>query len=230
MATLERVLLAGASGDTGQEVLGVLSATNLTVRALTRSPEKERRLRRLGADEVMIGDLYDKSDATRAVKGADAVLTTVGMKATEVWTAAKYVDDVGNTNLLEAAEEAVVTSFVMESSLGVGDDRESLMANAFRIVLHPVIEAKGRAEDAIRESELRYTIFRPGILVGGFASGDVQIADAGTGLWGITSRRDIARHMVASLYTPEAAGRTFEIVRNPLLAGRSLDIDWSYPG
>jgi uncharacterized protein YbjT (DUF2867 family) len=226
MGDPESLLLAGASGDTGREVLALLADTDISIRALTRSQEKVEQLRRSGADEVVVGDLLNRDDATEAVKGVDAVLTAVGTHPFKVFFADEFVDGRGNVNLVEASVAADVEIFVMESSLGVAGDRESIMARTFRVFIGPVIEAKTRAERAIRESGLEYTIFRPGVLTGRWATGDVQVADAGTGLWGIVARRDVARHLVDALFTPDATNRTFEIVRNPLLRNQGLDIEW----
>lgn len=226
MSDHDTILLAGASGDTGREVLTVLEKTDVTVRALTRSRQKVERLRRLGADKVVVGDLLSRDDVTRAVEGVDTVLTTVGTHPSKIFLADEFVDGRGNVNLVEASADAGVETFAMESSLGVGGDRGSVMARTFQLFIGPVIEAKTRAERAIRESGLEYTIFRPGILTGSWATGDVQVGDAGTGLWGIVSRRDVARLMVAALDTPEATDRTFEVVRNPLFRDRGLDIEW----
>lgn len=229
MATLDTVLLAGASGVTGREVLDVLSGTDVTVRAMTRSGTTAERLSRLGADDVVVGDLLEQSDAERAVKGVDAVVTTVGTRPLDVWRAAEFVDGPGNVNLVSAAEAAGVETLVMQSSLGVGDDTGSLMARTFRLVVSPVIEAKTRAEDAIWDSDLRYTIVRPAVLVGRWASGDVHVAPAGTGVWGVTPRRDLARLLVGALVTEAAADRTFEVGRNPFLGNAGLDIEWTLP-
>jgi uncharacterized protein YbjT (DUF2867 family) len=226
MSEHDAVLLAGASGDTGGEVLTILAETDITVRALTRSREKVERLRRLGADEVVVGNLLNRDDITQAVENVDAVLTAVGTHPSKVLFADEFVDGRGNVNLVDASVDADVETFVMESSLGVDEDRGSIMARAFRVFIRPVIKAKTGAERAIRKSELEYTIFRPGVLVGNWATGDVQVADAGTGLWGIVSCRDVARLMVAALDTPEATDRTFEVVRNPLFRDRELDVEW----
>jgi DNA invertase Pin-like site-specific DNA recombinase len=49
------------------------------------------------------------------------------------------------------------------------------------------------------------------------------------GLWGTVSRADVARLLVAAPFTPAAADTTLEVVHNPLLRRRSLDIDWQLP-
>lgn len=226
MGDPESLLLAGASGDTGREVLALLADTDITIRALTRSQEKVEQLRRSGADEVVVGDLLNRDDATEAVEGVDAVLTAVGTHPFKVFFADEFVDGRGNVNLIEASVAADVETFVMESSLGVGEDHGSIMARSFRLFIGPVIEAKTRAERTIRESGLRYTIFRPGVLTGRWATGDVEVAEAGTGLWGLISREDVARLMIAALFIPDAADYTFEIARNPWLRSRGVDIAW----
>lgn len=223
------VLLAGASGDTGRRVLYLLARSDLDVRALTSDPGKAGRLERVGADEAIVGDLFDRAAAERAVEGVDIVLTAVGSDPQEVLLANELVDGVGNRNLVESATDAGVEAVVMASSLGVDGDRASPMARLFGLAIGPVLDAKTEAERAIRESGLRYTILRPGILTTGAATDDVQVGPAGTGLWGAVSRADVARLLVAAPFTPDAADRTLEVARNPLLRGRSERIDWQHP-
>ncbi|PSP74342.1 3-beta hydroxysteroid dehydrogenase [Halobacteriales archaeon QS_3_64_16] len=222
------VLLAGASGDTGRRVLYLLARSDLDVRALTSDPGKVRRLERAGADEAIVGDLFDRADAERAVEGVNMILTAVGSDPREVLLADELVDGVGNRNLVESAADAGVEAIVMESSLGVDGDRASPMAQFFGLTIGPVLDAKAEAERAIRESGLRYTILRPGILTTLSATDDVQVGSAGTGLWGTISRADVARLLVAAPFTPDAEDRTLEVVRNPLLRGRSERIDWQH--
>jgi uncharacterized protein YbjT (DUF2867 family) len=229
MVTADRVLLAGASGNTGREVLNVLRTTELTVRALTSSSEKVDQLEQQGVDEVVVCDLTNRADVASAVDDIDIVFTAVGSEPSDVLFASEFVDGRGNINLAEAAADADVEAFVMESSLGVDGDRASPMAWMTGILIRPITDAKTRAERAIRESDLRYTIIRPGILTSGTATTDVQVAPAETGLWGTVSRADIARLMVSAPFTPAATNETLEVVRNPLLRRRSLNLDWQLP-
>jgi len=229
--SVETVLLAVASGDTGRRTLEFLARTAYRVRALARSAERRDLLHRLGADEVVVGDLLDPGDAARVAEGVDAVVSRVGSTPRQALTGDEddLVDGRGNVRLLDAAVAAGATRFVMESSLGVGDDRGSRMARTFRLAIPTVLRAKRRAEAAIRDSRLAYTILRPGVLTRGSPTDDVQVAEAGTGLWGAVSRADVARRLVASLSTPRVENRTLEIVRNPLLCRRAEPIDWAYP-
>lgn len=229
--TGETILLAGATGDTGRRTLERLARTPCRVRALTRRAGERDRLRGLGADEVVVGDLLDPGDVARVAEGVDAVVSCVGSTPWAALMADEddLVDGRGNVQLLEGALAAGATRFVLESSLGVGEDRGSWMARTFRLAIPTVLRAKRRAEAAIRDSGLTYTVLRPGVLTGGSPTGDVQVAGVGTGLWGAVPRADVARLLVASLATPAAANRTLEVVRNPLLRRRAEPIDWTHP-
>lgn len=227
--SIERVLLAGASGGTGRRALRLLGEGPLAVRALTSSPGKVDRLADLGADEVVVGDLFDPADAERAVGGCDVVLSAVGSSPGEVYRDGPLVDGEGNANLADAAAAGAARAFVMVSAIGVGPERPGPMGRLFRLAVGPTIRAKRRAEAAIRESGLRYTILRAGALAPDALSGSVVAADAGAGLWGIVARADVARLAVAAPFTPAAANRTLEVVRNPLLRGRGDAIDWRMP-
>lgn len=224
---IDRVLVAGATGKTGRRLVRRLGDAPVTVRALTRSDAKRSALEDLGADEVVVGDLLKPGAADRAVADVDAVYSCVGSTPLQVHGSDVHVDGVGNENLVSAARDMGVEAFVMESSLGVDGDRGSWMARFFRSVIGPVVEAKTRAERAIRESGLRYTIFRPGMLV---SYGDLgRVDDAGSGLWGVASRGRVARLMAAAPFTYDAIDRTFEVAANPLQRGYGLSMDWRGP-
>ena len=224
------VFVAGASGGTGREVLRLLGGREPTVRALTRSAEKRERLEAAGADEVVVDDLLDPTDLEGALEDVDVVLSAVGSGVAEVWSSGAYVDGAGNLALLEAAVEAGVDAFVMESALGVGDDPASALATAFDLFIGPVQRAKAEAEAAVRAAPVRHTVLRPGALTGGPRTDDVTVAEPGARLWGLVSRADVARLMVAAPTTPDAADRTFEVVATPSLRDRAADVEWRLPG
>jgi uncharacterized protein YbjT (DUF2867 family) len=227
---IETVLVAGASGATGQELLRLLAPRVNTVRALTRSPGKRRDLRRAGADEVVVEDLLDPADLPGAVAGVDAVLSAVGSTVGGIRSPGPLVDGEGVRALLDAAVDAGVGAFVMESAVGVGDDPASPLATAFDVVLGPVQRAKAETETALRGADVRHTILRPGVLTNGPRTDDVTVAEPGAKLWGTVSRADVARLMIAAPVTEAAADRTLEVVGQPRFSGRRLSIDWQRPG
>lgn len=227
---VERILVAGASGGTGREILRILESRAVTVRAMTRREAAVSRLERAGADEVVVGDLFDPADVERAVEEVDAVLSAVGSGVGDVVSSEAFVDGRGNRTLFEAASDAGVAAVVMESALGVGDEPSSVLGGTFNLFIGPVQRAKAEAERTLRELPVRHTIFRPGVLTSFSRTDDVQVAEPGAKLWGAVSRADVARLMAAAPVTPAAADVTFEVVSNPLLRDRSLDVEWLLPG
>ncbi|ADJ14643.1 SDR family oxidoreductase [Halalkalicoccus jeotgali] len=220
---IETVLVAGASGKTGREILHLLRNTDLHVRAMTRDPANVGRLTRLGADEVIVGDLLEQADADRAVSGVDTVLCAVGTKPGLDALTGGFVDGQGVINLADAASEAGVERFVFESSLGVGDAKAGLPLPA-RVLIGPILRAKDDSETHLRESGLTYTILRPGGLTTGPPSGEVVVGEGGDSVSGRISRADVARLMVAAPFTPEAENRTFEVVSHEGLRGSPKNV------
>jgi len=223
------VFVAGASGGTGREVLRLLGPRDVTVRALTRSPGKRRRLRALGADEVVVDDLLDPDSLDSALAGVDAVVSAVGSGVADVPRGEPYVDGLGTQNLLDAAVEAGARAFVMESAVGVGDEPASGLATLFGLFIRPVQRAKAESEAAVREAPLEHTIARPGVLTNGPRTDDVTVAEPGAKLWGAVSRADVARLLAAAPTTDWATDRTFEVVSTPTFRGRGVRVNWQLP-
>jgi len=227
---VDTVFLAGASGDTGVNVLRLLAPRDVEVRALTRSPAKREQLHNLGADEVVVDDLLDPTDLESTVDDTDVVISAVGSAMSDIRTRGPYVDGAGAQNLLDAAVTTDVKAFVMESAIGVGDEPASPLAAVFNLVIGPIQQAKAATEAALRDAPLRHTILRPGILTNGSRTDDVTVAEPGAKLWGAVSRADVARLMIAAPITGAAADRTFEVVSTPTFRERGLAIDWQLPG
>ncbi|WP_435156168.1 NAD(P)-binding oxidoreductase [Haladaptatus sp. DFWS20] len=230
---VRRILVAGASGGTGREILTRLQNTDLTVRAMTQSPDKEHDLSNQGADEVIVGDLLDPADASRAVADCDTVLCAVGSKpGPRVIFGGELVDGAGVENLVHAGVAADIDHFVFESAIGVGDSREGMPA-PLRALLWNNLNAKNHAEAVLRTSPLTYTIIRPGGLTNAPATKDVLVGEGGETVSGRISRADVARLMVATPFTPEAENRTFEVVSRNGLRGTArgvVELDWQVPG
>lgn len=232
-ANSERVLIAGASGDTGTELLSVLRPTDLTVRATTRSYVNVTVLERLGADEVVVADFFDSADAVAAVEGCDVVYCTVGTPPGYRHTVGgKLVDRTGAINLLTAAVSEGLSYFVHQSAIGVGRSKSGLSLPA-RLLLRGSLKAKRDAERAIRRSGLEYTIVRPGSLTNEPPNGGLVVGEGGDSVAGSIPRADVARVMAAAPFTPAARNRTFELVSRSGLSrppnpDHLVDVDWAF--
>lgn len=109
-----RVLLAGASGAVGLEVLRLLRGRGHFVRTLSRCPHNAEKLRGL-ASEVVLCDATQPDGLAAAMAGIEVVVSCLGANVSlslRERRGFRAVDLVANTNLLEAAKAAGVRRFV----------------------------------------------------------------------------------------------------------------------
>lgn len=98
-----RVLITGATGDTGRAAVKELIALGLTVRAMVHSRnERSAALEKLGA-EVVVGDLHDIDTIRVAMEGIDAAYFVYPVTAGLIEA---------TVNFTQAAREAGVSTIV----------------------------------------------------------------------------------------------------------------------
>jgi nucleoside-diphosphate-sugar epimerase len=112
----KKILVTGASGFIGYEVSRQLALDNFKPRLLIRRPLNELSIRSFDA-EFSQGNLKDPKSLERAVRGVNAIIH-LGARATfESYERLKPDILDGSLNLMRAAAEAGVKSFVYSSSL-----------------------------------------------------------------------------------------------------------------
>lgn len=211
------VLVAGATGGTGQEIVRELNAAGYRVRALVRDPESARKV--LGDTvEYATGDVRARPTIDAALKDVRYAISAIGATRKDPANGPEFVDYQGVRNLADAAAAAKVDQLVVVSSAGV-TQKDHVLNRMFDNVL----VWKGKGEDAVRASGVPYTIVRPGGLTtkpGGQSGVRLEQGDTGTGF---ISRGDVARVCVAALKFPAARNRTFELYSAP---SSSPDMNW----
>ena len=164
------VLIIGATGGTGRQLVTQALQRGYEVTALVRDPsrltETNTRLR------VVTGDVLDYASIDAAVRGQDAVISALGHN--QFFRPTRIQSD-GTRNILRAMEAHGVGRFVCETSLGLGDSAGRLGVY-YTLFTTPVILPfyfwdKTRQEQAIAASATDWTIVRPGVLTNGPASG-----------------------------------------------------------
>lgn len=199
------VLLVGGTGSIGRHVADAALIAGHRVRILTRS----RPAIIQAGIEVVAGDLTDPASLADAVPGIDAVVFTHGTHGGD--EGYREVDYGGVRNILLALGNRPVRVALM-TAIGVTDHDSSYNRST------GAHDWKRRSERLVRASGHPYTIVRPGWfdynepdqhqLV--FLQGDRR--HAGTPADGVVARAQIANVLVASLTSPAAAGKTFELV------------------
>ncbi len=214
------LLVAGATGGTGQQVVDQALARGLRVRALVRD---EAKARLLFGDRVqyVTGDVRVPRSLRKAVKGVDEVICAVGSNVQrDPENSPERVDYAGVKALAEAARAANVSQFILVSSMGVTHPEHQLNA-----MLDNVLEWKLKGEDAVRATGINYTIVRPGALTnepGGQRGVRLMQGDPPDGE-GSISRSDLAAVLVSAVGRQDLNGKTFEIVGD----NASPRIEWA---
>lgn len=192
-----RLLIIGATGGTGRQLVAQALERGHQVTAFVRDP------RRLGirheALRVAVGDVLDPPSLRQAVEGADAVVCALGHKR---WFYPNRILSAGTQNVLDAMRAAGVRRLVCETALGVGDSfgRLGLYYTLFVVpfILPLYYWDKHRQERAIRDSDRDWIIVRPGALTNGPRRGRVRHGPD-VGSWVLTrsiSRADVADFML----------------------------------
>lgn len=194
------VLVIGATGSVGRQVVAEAIRHGHTVHALVRDPQRARNLP--AEAELVVGDLTDPTSLEPAVEEIDAIVFTHG--APYGSAAVKDVDYGGVRNVLQALHGRPARIALM-TSIGV----------TRRI---PLLDWKRRGERLVRASGNEYTIVRPGwfdmesedqrrIVM---LQGDTR--QSGTPADGVIGRDQIARVLIDALTDPDAAFKTLELV------------------
>lgn len=192
-----RLLVIGATGGTGRELVKQALERGHHVTALVRKPAKLRMAHE--GLTVVQGDVLDRSSVEAAARGQDAVLSALGHKR---WFYPTRILSAGTANVLRAMEASGVRRLVCETSLGLGESwgRLGLYYTLFVIpvILPFYFWDKGRQERAIRASELDWVIVRPGVLTNGRKRGVYRHGSkVGNWLWTVrVSRADVADFML----------------------------------
>ncbi|HKY96338.1 MAG TPA: SDR family oxidoreductase [Gemmatimonadaceae bacterium] len=202
------ILVAGATGHLGSEIVRRLRSRGEEVRGLVRAtsaPEKIAALRNAGA-EVYTGNLRDKESLEAACKGIDTVISTVtAITTAQPGDSFQDTDAAGTIALIEAAKHAGVSHFIFVSF------------EASRFPDTPLTDAKRAVEQHLTEGGIDYTILQPPpfmeiwlgpMLFGDPRTGEVKIFGNGEGKVPYVSMYDVAEVAVRSVRIPSARNRT----------------------
>lgn len=187
-----RVIVFGATGKTGRQVVAAALAAGHQVTAFGRSVD------RLDIDHDDLararGDALEPGDVIEAVKGHDAAIVCLGSANVKDRTTLSL----GTKHVVAAMTESGGRLIVM-SAAGVGDSWRQIPRSSrlvFRTMLRNVLADHGRQEAEVEQSNLDWTIVRPGVLKDGPARGAKA---TNSGRIARISRADVAAFMVAQL-------------------------------
>src|SRR3954451_6839319 len=191
------ILLTGATGVVGGELLPALLAEGQEVRALVRDPRKlgEHRVN----VQISLGDIGDPFALRHAMRGVDTVIHLAATIRDQPGGTIEELNGLATARLLSSAERSGVGHFVFFSAMGATPFQRTRF---FR--------SKALAERAVRASPLETTVFAPSII---YRPGDpwitllqrlsllpaVPVSGSGDALYQPIWARDVARAVTSSL-------------------------------
>lgn len=197
---MEKILIAGATGQTGKRVIEILnSSENFQPVAMIRKEEQKQIFDDMGVKSVL-ADL--EKDVDHALKGIDKVIFAAGSGSKTGPDKTDTVDRDGAKRLIDASKKARVKKFIMLSAMGT--DNPSANKD-----LEHYLKAKKEADDYLRESGVPFTIVQPGALTDDMGLAKVKVAEK-LNERGEISRDDVAFILVMSLADPLVKNMSFE--------------------
>lgn len=195
-----RVLIVGATGGTGRQLVAQALERGYSVTALVRDPSRfpveHARL------TVVQGDVLDYASVEAAVRDQEAVLSALGHKRYFYPTS---ILSEGTRNLVRAMESQGVSRLICETALGIGSSAGRMGLYYTFLVIPLIVQFyfwdKTRQERAIASSKIDWVIVRPGALTNGKGRGVYRHGPrVGSFVWTVRiSRADVASFMLDRL-------------------------------
>lgn len=203
------ILVVGATGNLGGTITRMLLAQGESVRILARPQSNYQSLADAGA-QVALGDLKQRSSLDVACQGVETVITTATSAARGGEDTVQTVDVEGNRHLIDAAKAAGIRQFIFVSVLAA--DPSSPV---------PFLQAKGAAEEYLRESGVPYTILAPngymemvvhGVVgIPAMMGRPVTIVGSGSRKHSFVSAADVAAFILAATGNPAAVNQKLRL-------------------
>ncbi len=205
---MENILVAGANGTTGKKIVNLLATSQyFTPVAMVRKKEQEEQFAQRNIKTVL-ADLEE--DVAHTVHNIDKVIFAAGSGGKKV----KEVDENGAKKLIAAAQKQNIKKFVMLSSMGADHPEKA-------DDLQEYLEAKHNADEYLKQSDVTYSIVRPGTLTDEKGSGKIELKHK-LNKRGEISRDDVAQTLVRVLHDTAEVDDTFEIIKGDTLIGKAI--------
>ena len=207
-----KILMTGGTGFVGTALRRAIKEEGHDLRLLVRTGSVEKIDRREGF-EILPGDALDTHACMRAVDGCDAVVHLIGIRREFPNDGITYeaMHTEATYGVVEAARRTHVPRIIFMSAAGASADSPSRYH-----------KTKFEAEEIVRASGMRWTIFRPSII---FGAGDefhplmaelvhrkiVPVIGGGKSLLQPVALHNVVGPMARSLVMPETQGKVIEM-------------------
>jgi uncharacterized protein YbjT (DUF2867 family) len=199
-----KTLLIGANGQIGKKIATLMTQNRLPVKAMIRSEEQSAYFEQRHI-ETVIADL--EADFEHAFKDCNQVIFSAGSGAQTGFDKTLLIDLWAAIKSIQYAEKYDYKRFVMISSRGAqnpdnGPER-----------IKPYLVAKHAADNALRASNLNYTILQPGRLLDEQGTGLITTQRPQASEKQVISRDDVALAATFCLEQDATFKETFELFK-----------------
>jgi uncharacterized protein YbjT (DUF2867 family) len=209
-----KVLVVGATGTVGTEVVKALLQRGADVRAFTRKQQKPGTFP--GAVEIALGDLSDPVSIAEAMRGVDKLFLLIGAEN------------------VPAELSQALTAYGVAKKADLKHVTYVSVYKADQFLEVPHFANKYAVEEAIRAGGTPYTILRPAY----FAQNERRLKPVLTGLGvypipagnqglAVVDVRDLAEAAAISLTEEGHNGKTYDLVSSEMLRGPDAAATWS---
>jgi uncharacterized protein YbjT (DUF2867 family) len=201
------ILVSGAPGNVGTQLVKLLSARGHRVRVLIRRPESAERLPFSGV-ETVFGDLTDRDSLERSLAGVDRVFVNSAVGPAIL----------AQKNLIDAAKRAGVGHVVKLSWIGASAHLVAVPFGHWHAEVESYLEASGVAYTTLRASafmqnHLNYITMPQANTVYGAA---------GEGKAGLVDARDVAAVAAGVLAEGGHEGKLYEVTGPEALSNAAV--------
>lgn len=212
---IQSVVVAGATGRTGRQIVTKAAAAGYKVRGLTRDPARARD--RYGdVAEWVACDVRNPYLVSRALDGMDAVFCAIGYTEFAGPNGGQFVDYLGVRHLIDHAVKENAKHFVLVSSGSAGPARDQKNNPLFGYVGY----WKTKAEERLKKSGLPFTIIGPaGLLDNPGGEHAIRFMKRPDYIQLPMAQRvidigDVATVAIASLTEPALKGKSFALLND----------------
>lgn len=210
------ILVVGANGQIGNHLIHLLKEEGQhNVKAMIRKKEQAVIFESKGIQTVLANLEDSVENLAKAIEGSDAICFTAGSGGSTGHDKTLLIDLDGAVKMMEAAEKVGIKRFILVSALQA-NNRENWSEE-----IKPYYVAKHYADRMLENSQLTYTIIRPGGLLNEPGNGNVRVGDSIEK--GTIPREDVARTILASLTNEATFNRSFDLISGETPIKKALE-------
>ena len=205
-----KILIFGATGSVGMEVVKQALKKKYEVTAFVRDPEKLYFLKTPNLNFVQ-GNITNCEEVSRAIQNQDAVICVIGDGKIG------KVRAIGTKHIIIGMRRAGIKKLVCQTTLGLGKSYGNLnfiwKYIMFGFFLKNAFQDHKLQEEIVRNSELHYIIVRPSALTDGAAERNYKVGFDGTlkNLKLKISRADVSEFILSQLESDLNIGKAVSI-------------------